>query len=276
MSPKVSVLIVTWNRAQLIGRAIKSVIEQTFRDWEIIVVDDGSTDATEHVVKEWAKKETRIRYFRREHVGRIAVVSNFGLKQARGEYIAILDDDDSWADPGKLKRQVDFLDKNSEYVGCGGGFIVIDKDGREGGRFLKPERDENIKKRALIANPMVNSTSLFRRKTAEKIGFYDETLPEFADWDFWLKLGLAGKLRNFQEYFVYYLMWGRGSSFSKQKGTAYSALKIVRRYREKYPRFYSALILAYVYNLYARLPDSIRRFTNPLLSRLKKAFFSRF
>ena len=275
MSPKVSVLIVTWNRAQLIGRAIESVIEQTFRDWEIIVVDDGSTDATQGIVKEWAKKETRIRYFRREHIGRIAVVSNFGLKQARGEYIAILDDDDSWADPEKLKKQVEFLDKNPEYVGCGGGFIVIDKDGREGGRFFKPERDEDIKKRALIANPMVNSTSLFRRKTAEKIGFYDETLPEFADWDFWLKMGLAGKLRNFQEYFAYYLMWGRGSSFSKQEGTTYSALKIVRRYKNKYPNYNPALFLAFTYYLYSHLPYILRRFTNPILSKLKKNFFSR-
>lgn len=276
MSPKVSVLIVTWNRAQLIGRAIESVIEQTFRDWEIIVVDDGSTDATESVVKEWARKETRIRYFRREHIGRIAVVSNFGLKQARGEYIAILDDDDSWASEEKLKKQVEFLDKNPEYVGCGGGFIVINKDGREGGRFFKPERDEDIKKRALIANPMVNSTSLFRRKTAEKIGFYDETLPEFADWDFWLKIGLGGKLYNFQEYFVYYLMWGRGSSFAKQKGTAYSAFKIVRRYGGKYSGFGTASIMAYLYYAYAKFPEGVKHFLNPVLSRLKKTIFSRF
>ena len=276
MSPKVTVLITTWNRAPLIGRAIESVQSQTFKDWEIIIVDDGSTDATERVVKEWQKKEPRIRYFKRPHVGRIAVVSNFGLKQARGEYIAILDDDDSWANEEKLKKQVEFLDKNSEYAGCGGGFIVIDKDGHEGGRFLKPERDEDIKKRALIANPMVNSTSLFRRKTAEKIGFYDETLPEFADWDFWLKMGLAGKLRNFQEYFAYYLMWGRGSSFSKQKGTAYSALKIVRRYKGKYPGFRTALIMSYLYYVYAKFPEGVKRFLNPVLSLSKKAIFSRF
>ena len=275
MSPlKVSILITTWNRAHLISRAIQSAIDQDFKDWELIIADDGSTDNTEKICKEWEKKDHRIKYFRAPHFGRIAKISNFGLKHTKGEYIAILDDDDMWAATDKLTKQVKFLDENKDYVACGGGYIIINKNEKEKFRFLKPEEHENIIENALLANPMVNTTTMFRRSTAQKIGFYDETLPEFADWDFWLKMGLEGRLYNFPLHFAYYQMWDTGSSFSKQKGTAYSTLQIVPRYKDKYPHYKKAIALAYIYYIYTLLPNFIKSFLNPILSRLKKLLFS--
>jgi len=273
-NPKVSILMASWNRAHLIRRAIESVVSQTFGDWELIIIDDGSSDNTSEVIKKWQEKDARIRYFRREHVGRISKVSNFGLQQARGQYIAILDDDDAWADNNKLKKEVEFLNKNSEYVGCGGGLIVIDEKGKERLRILKPEKDEDIKAKALLANPMANSTTLFRYEAAKKVGFYDETLLQFADWDFWLKMGLIGKLYNFPRYFAYYQMSEKGSSFKKEKENAVSALKIVQRYKNKYPGFGKAILLAYVYYCYTLLPGFLRKILNPILSQFKKLIFS--
>ena len=272
--PKVSILITTWNRANLLGRAIQSAIDQDFKDWELIIADDGSTDDTEKIGKEWEKKDSRIQYLRAPHFGRIAKISNFGLNQTKGEYIAILDDDDMWAVKDKLTKQVKFLDENKDYVACGGGYIVIDKLEKEKSRYLKPEEHKGIIKNALLANPMVNTTTMFRKSAAEKIDFYNETLPEFADWDFWLKMGLEGKLYNFPLHFAYYQMWDTGSSFSKQKGTAYSALQIVSRYKGKYPHYKKAIVLAYIYYTYTLLPNFIRSFLNPILSRLKKLLFS--
>ena len=274
LNPKVSILMASWNRAHLISRAVESALSQSFQDWELIIVDDGSSDNTSEAVKRWQEKDARIKYFYSEHTGRICKVSNFGLRRARGQYIAILDDDDAWANPDKLKIQVEFLDKNSDYVGCGGGFIVIDEKGREKLRFLKPEKDENIKLRALMANPMANSTTLFRYDAAKKVGFYDETLLQFADWDFWLKMGLIGKLYNFPRYFAYYQMSEKGSSFKKEKENAVSALKIVQRYKNKYLGFGRAILLAYIYYCYTLLPGFLRKFLNPILSQFKKLIFS--
>src|SRR3989344_1906395 len=269
MSPlKVSILITTWNRAHLISRAIQSAIDQDFKDWELIIADDGSTDNTEKICKEWEKKDHRIKYFRAPHFGRIAKISNFGLKHAKGEYVAILDDDDMWAATDKLTKQVKFLDENKDYVACGGGYVIIDKNEKEKSRLLKPEEHENIIENALLANPMVNTTAMFRKSAAEKVGFYDETLPEFADWDFWLKMGLAGKLYNFPLHFAYYQMWDTGSSFSKQRGTAYSSLQIVPRYKGQYPHYKKAITQAYTYYIYTLLPNFIKSFLNPILSRL--------
>jgi len=267
-------LIATYNRSNLLNKAIKSVTAQTFEDWELIIADDGSTDDTEKISRKWTEKDKRIKYIKAPHFGRIARISNFGLRNAQGEYIAILDDDDCWADDDKLKKQVKFLDDNRDYVGCGGGLILVDEKKCELGRFFKPREDEEMRTNALIANPMANSTTLFRAMAARDVGFYDETLPEFADWDFWLKMGLVGKLYNFEEYFTYYLMWEKGSSFSKQKGTAISALKIVPRYRGKYPRYHRAISVVYLYNVYARIPESIKKVFNPLLSKFKKLIFS--
>ena len=96
-NPTVSVIIPTYNRAHLVGRAIKSVLNQTYRDFEIIVVDDGSTDNTKDIIKEFQKKDKRIKYIPYEKNKGGSAARNTGIKAAKGEYIAFLDSDDEWA-----------------------------------------------------------------------------------------------------------------------------------------------------------------------------------
>ena len=271
-SPRVTVLMATWNRSHTIGQAIQSVIDQTFSDWELIIVGDGSPAETEVVVREWQGRDKRIKYIRIDHVGRISVVSNAGLTIARGEFVAVLDDDDWWMDGQKLEKQVAFLDAHPDHIGVGGGFIVVDKDGKELSRVLKPETDAAARRVALYANPMANSTGMFRRDGA---GLYDESMAQFADWDFWMRLGMRGKLYNFQEYFLAYRMWDRGSSFVNQRANANAALTVVGRYRHAYPGFLKAIALARLYWCYSYLPYFFRRGMNAEFSKLKKAMFSR-
>jgi len=102
-NPTVSVIISTYNRAHLIGRAIQSVLNQTYQDFEVIVVDDGSTDNTEEIVKSF--NDPRIRYIRHEKNKGAAAARNTGIKAARGKYIAFQDSDDEWL-PEKLEKQM--------------------------------------------------------------------------------------------------------------------------------------------------------------------------
>ncbi len=107
--PLVSVILPTYNRAHTLGRAIRSVLEQTYANFELIVVDDGSTDNTEEVVKSFA--DPRIRFLRHEHNRGVSAARNSGIKVAQGEYIAFNDSDDEWL-PQKLKRQMEIFDKD--------------------------------------------------------------------------------------------------------------------------------------------------------------------
>jgi glycosyltransferase involved in cell wall biosynthesis len=184
--PQVSVLMLTRNRPQFLGRAIRSVIEQNFEDWELIIVQDGMDQETAAVMDHWLKLDPRIRHFRRDQGGNIANASNYGLARAGGEYVAVLDDDDFWVDADKLTKQVAFLKSNPDYSGCGGGWTVIDVNENIQMPVLKPEQDNEIRARALYTNPMHHSTTMFRRTLGEGFGYYDETLVGYQDWDIWL------------------------------------------------------------------------------------------
>jgi glycosyltransferase involved in cell wall biosynthesis len=272
--PTVSIVMLTYNRPQFIGRAIQSIVSQDFQDWELIIVQDGDQELTKNIVREWQAKDNRLRYFHRDTPGNVAHALNFGVRQARADFIAILDDDDYWISTTKLSRQVDFLQTHPEYVACGGGAIVIDEKENEQLRYLKPEADAQIRAKILQANPMAHSTTVYRKAVAEKVGLYDEGLPGYQDWDMFLKLAHAGKMHNFPEPFMYYTLWGGGTTYSRLRLNAKSAVRIVSRHREDFPGAVTAHALAWSYLFYTYLPAGFRSASFSFLSRLKKRFFS--
>lgn len=272
---RVSVIMLAVNRPQFISRAVESIRAQTIRDWELVVVHDGPNQEVEAVFRECAARDPRVRYFHRPKLGNIAEATNFAIRQARGTYIAVLDDDDYWRMPDKLAMQIRFLDEHPDYAGCGGGAVCVGPDNVETMSYLKPETDERIKAGALLANPMIHCTTVYRRDAALEVGLYDETLAGFQDWDFFLKLGQTGKLHNFPEYFLAYQIWPGNGSFEAQKLNTESAVRIVRRHAGRYRGHTPALILAWMYYAYARLPLFLRKSTFPMLSRMKKNLTSR-
>ena len=126
--PTVSVITLTYNHQRVIGSCIQSVLDQTYQDWEMIIMDDGSTDNTESIVRGFS--DPRIIYVRQENVGAYRMVETYNraLEQARGEYIAILEGDDIWP-PYKLERQVPLLQQDGTAVASYGVAGVIGTDG---------------------------------------------------------------------------------------------------------------------------------------------------
>ena len=266
--------MLAFNRPHLIGRAIQSILMQDYRAFELIVVHDGPNNQLEDIMREWVNRDSRIRYFRRSNSGNIANALNFGLRHARGEYVAILDDDDYWLTRQKLGLQVTFLDTHSGYVGCGGGMIIGDETGKELLRCFKPRDDASIKERALVANPIMHSTSMFRRHLAGRFNLYDDSLSGFQDWDFWLTLGRLGKLYNFSELFTWYTVWEGSSSFRRSRENARSAMRIVWRHQKAYGYFPLALALPVFHYLYTYVPTLVRSASFSFLARIKKTMFS--
>lgn len=270
----VSIILPTYNRANYLERAIKSVLDQSFQEWELIVVDDASTDATFGILEKWQKKDGRIKMLRNEKnnylIDGISKNLNNGISIAKGKYIARLDDDDCWCHKNKLKMQVDFLENNTEYVIVGGGMIVIDGLGKEKFRYFKKESDQEIRAGALLSSPFSHTTVMFLKSAAEKVGFYgNEKLAE--DWNLWLKLGKLGKFYNFPEYFTYYMMDGNNKSLFHLRQHAKIHIDLASRHRNEYPGFYMACFLGSAQYLYSFSPMFLRRYLDYLLSKIKRS-----
>lgn len=186
-NPKVSVIIPTYNRAHLIGRAIKSVLEQTYQDFEIIVVDDGSTDNTDEVVRDFG--DERIRYIRHEKNKGGATARNTGIKAAKGEFIAFQDSDDEWL-PEKLDKQMQVFENVPAKVGVVyTGFWRIKggkKTYRPSAKIIRKEGD--IHNELLKGNFATTQTTVVRKECFEKAEMFDERLLRLQDWELFIRI----------------------------------------------------------------------------------------
>jgi cellulose synthase/poly-beta-1,6-N-acetylglucosamine synthase-like glycosyltransferase len=186
--PRVSVIIPTYNRAHMLREAVDSVLCQTFKDYEIIIIDGFSTDDTEAVVNSY--HDRRIKYYKNQNNGIASINRNFGIEKSRGEYIAFLDDDDLWL-PEKLEKQVKLLDSNKKlglvYSDC---FIInangtIRKKSYLTGRPLL--RGASLTK-LLRFNFIPTLTVVIRKKVLEKVGVFDPSRKFCEDYDLWLRI----------------------------------------------------------------------------------------
>ena len=189
--PLVTVVIPTYNRVALVQQAISSVINQTYTNWELIIVDDGSDDGTSEAIM--AMNDTRIKVLKREHFGNIALLRNIGVEEGSGEWLAFLDSDDIWI-PWKLERQLFFLLQEGKRWGYGG-FELMNKDMRtipnKSGKY-SPISGWIIKD-VLTTNASVNiGTLMLERTLFEEVGGFnkDADLIYREDYELVLRLSL--------------------------------------------------------------------------------------
>lgn len=268
--PIVSVIMAVLNQREHVARSIESVLNQTFSDFEYIIVDDFSSDGTIVVLEKYSRHDPRITVIKNDSHAGIAKSVNRAFVKSYGNYIARIDSDDAWIDKDKLKLQVEFLQIHPDYAAVGGGMVVVDTEGKELFRYLKPENDEHIRKTALLTNPIANSTSLCRRSAIESDLLCDETLAANEDWDFWLRVGLKGKLYNFPLFFSYYTIGVDNHSFKNIRTYAATGILILNRYKRYYPRYLRGIVMNAVKYIYGCIPRVQRSLLNPFFSRYKK------
>ena len=186
-APKVSVIIPTHNRADLLPRAVSSVLCQTYDDYEIIIVDDCSTDHTRETVASW--NEERIRYIRHTENRRQSCALNTGIQKARGKYVAFLDDDDEWV-PTKLERQAAVLESTGPRVGLVYGWLdqVDDTNGRIQPRYRKTMTGDLSGDLLALNIPGPTITLMVRTQIARDVQGFDESLNAYNDLDFLVKV----------------------------------------------------------------------------------------
>jgi glycosyltransferase involved in cell wall biosynthesis len=185
----ISVIIPTYNRANLIEKAIKSVLKQTYQDFEIIIVDDGSTDNTEEIIRGF--KDKRVKYIKKYKMNRgISVARNIGIKIARGKYIAFLDSDDEWF-PEKLNKQIKILQDGSPELGVVYSIsCYIDESGKNINKLRNSKKVEGYIYEDLLGKNYVGtpSTVLIRKECFHQVGLFDDLLNAQEDWDMWIRI----------------------------------------------------------------------------------------
>lgn len=209
--PLVSVIIPTYNRAELLRETVGAVLCQSLQNFEIIIVDNMSHDETEDYIKSLA--DPRVRYFRNPNNGVIAVNRNLGIKHARGKYVAFCDDDDLWL-PEKLQRQIEVMDNDAGIglcytSGCSfrDGKIIHERIVR---RKVFSEHFRHL----LWENCIPSSSVIVRKKVFEKTGLMDDRpdLVAVEDYEMWLRIAYVSKLAYVDESLIKYRLHNNFSS----------------------------------------------------------------
>jgi glycosyltransferase involved in cell wall biosynthesis len=212
----VSVIIPTYNRAHLVGRAIRSVLDQTYQDFELIVVDDGSMDNTEEIVKGF--KDPRIRYIHHEQNRGGAAARNTGIKAAQGGYIAFQDSDDEWL-PRKLEIQMRVFSDAPNEVGVVYSDMWRILDGRKmywHSPSIIPE-DGIVYKEALDRVFGIGiGTALIKRECFNKIGVFDENLSRFIDFELFVRFTMHYHFEHINVPLVKYYDTGNSISTNEE------------------------------------------------------------
>ncbi len=192
--PLVSIIMPTFNRADLIGESLDSVLSQSYLNWECIIVDDGSNDTTESVVEAYLKKDKRFRYFYKENGG-AASAKNVAIEHSKGVYILPLDSDDL-LDASLISKAVKVFEKNQDIS------LVYSEAklfGYKNEKWNIPEYDYKL---FLVYN-MIFNTCMFKKVDFDEVGGYDKGL--FEDWDLWMKmLNPKSKVYRIPETLFYY------------------------------------------------------------------------
>ncbi len=209
MAPKVSVILPVYNAGQYLAGAIESILQQTFRDFELIIIDDGSTDGSDHVIAGFT--DPRILVITQANQG-VRAALNAGLAKCQGEYVARMDHDDI-SDPRRLLAQVDFLDHHPDHVLVGTTYAYIDLGGQVTGVFPALLDAEDIARELFTKSPFGHGSVMMRGQVLRDHHLvYRATFTD--DYDLWFQLRPYGKMANLPDI-LYFWRYVPGSITSK-------------------------------------------------------------
>ena len=283
MVAKVSVIVPAYNISTYIAEALKSLERQSFKEFEVLIVDDGSTDNTAEVVKSFCQRDSRFRLLQKQNGG-LASARNYGIRHAQGEYIALLDGDDIYQ-PDKLVTHVIQLDRSREVGIVYSASRAIREDGKSTFMVLsgKPVKSDPLL--ALLCKNFIGhgSNAVFRRCIFDEIGGFDETLRSCEDIDFWLRIAATRRWSFYRlpQILCCYRVCPSGLSFNVQEMQR-SHEKVIEGAYKHSPKLVQAVLptaYAYMYRYLARLSltagdgEKARHFINQALSSDRSIFY---
>ena len=212
----VSIIMPAYNSSRWISDSIQSILDQYYEQWELLIVDDGSTDNTKNIVKDFLNDE-RIKYYYQENYGP-ALARNFGISKASGKYLAFLDSDDLWK-PNKLQLQFNYLNKNSDCCLIHTNYSTFESNIQTSKNFQQTlwfsNWDEN--ERLLMFDTIGTLTVLTETQLIKNLGGFKNDLHGTEDWDLWIRVSKQGKISKLNDDTAYYRIhpYGISQSFDK-------------------------------------------------------------
>ena len=214
--PLISVVMPMFNTRRYVEQAIESILSQTLGDFELLAVDDGSTDDTADLVDRISRRDARVKVIRVANRGATAAM-NVGVERASGEFIARFDADDISL-PQRFEKQVRFLQDHPEYVAVGSAVLMIDADGRPLRRATWPTTHEANDQALMMGDNqggLPHPAAMIRASAMRRIGGYREKFVVSQDKDLWLRLGEIGRLENLPEVLVHYRAHGAATGATR-------------------------------------------------------------
>jgi len=203
LAPEISVLLPVYNAELYIKETVESILNQTFSNFEFIIIDDGSTDRSLEILKGFAKKDSRIRLISRENKGVVDTL-NEGLELCLADYVARIDSDDI-ATQERLEVEYKYLKKNLDVVCVGSDFQLIDYKGRQIGSVSLPKKSKEIERALLLGEcPIANPSTMFLKKAINLVGGYNKRFFPAEDYALWVALLDIGKIINLDTVLLKY------------------------------------------------------------------------
>jgi len=263
-APLVSIVLPVYNGEKYLTASLDSVIAQTYQNWELVIINDGSTDDTENLILDYQDK--RIKYLPNDSNRGIIFSLNKGLQESSGVYIARLDADDI-ALPYRIAKQVEFLSENLDYAMCGSYFQTIDSNGRLLKNVAFPANNRDAQSYLLLHNCFCHSAIMMRSNIAKELK-YDEKFQVCEDYDLWYRISRTGKILNLPVFATMYRVHDNNMSTRKSEIMFAHVNKINKRILDDLGIGYSDSELAahsnaLCYNAaFFRLPDNMNILEN--------------
>lgn len=267
-NPLVSVIMPAYNAEEYIRTAIESILEQTFKDFEFIIVNDCSTDSTLKIIEGYAKKDKRIKIISNKENQRIAKTLNNALKEAKGKYVARMDADD-WSYPDRIEKQVRLMEKNPNISISSGNMEICDGNLKVVNISRYPTSNKDIRKVYMQYNPTVSPAMIWRREFSEEIGgFRPETMSE--DYMFFMDMSSKGEVANLKDILIKYRVLKTSASSTQMRRAHLSTIQIALTAYLKYNyplTFKTRIIMMGRFIIAFLIPSSIWRFISSNLRR---------
>lgn len=226
--PLVTVLLPVYNGEEFILEAARSILDQDYPNFELLLINDGSTDQTDSLIREHLLNDNRVRYHTRLNKGLIETL-NEGIFLAQGEYIARMDADDV-SHSNRLSRQVEFLEKHPEIAVLGTAYNSITENGKLLGVRKPPSRCSIIKAMFLFGNPFAHPTVMLNKKLIADDLFYDKDFLHAEDYELWLRLSLKFQLSNLTDICLDYRVLDQSVSRRNEEQQKDSVVKALLKH----------------------------------------------